>query len=130
MNVAWSLYLSTLLLVAAFPRADAQTTIIRATALVDVEAGRLVQPAVVIVKDDRIQSVNPPSVPEGQQVDLRDLILDILRHGKEVEVLGPTELRQAVVRELGEARDQDLRMGKAVAHALSHRPYTLGPVPR
>jgi len=75
MNVAWSLCLSTLLLVAAFPRAEAQTTIIRAKALVDVSAGKLVQPAVVIVKDDRIQSVNPPSVPEGQQVDLRDLIL-------------------------------------------------------
>ncbi len=34
-----------------------------------------------------------------------ELLMDILRHGAEVEVLGPPELREAVIRELGRAVD-------------------------
>src|SRR2546425_8360653 len=68
----WVTAATILLLTAA---SHAQTTILRAKAFVDVDAGKLVQPAVVVVKDDRIQSVNPKSVPDGQPIDLGDLIL-------------------------------------------------------
>ena len=49
----------------------AQPTVIRAGALLDVRTGELVRPAVVVVEDGLIQSVNPASVPTGaEEIDL------------------------------------------------------------
>ena len=54
----------------------AQTTILRADGMLDVEAGRIVTPATVVVEDERIVAVNPPSLPGGAtEIDLTGLIL-------------------------------------------------------
>ncbi len=54
---------------------SAQTVIVRADRMLDVERGRIVRPAVVVVEGDRIASVNPDRVPEGEVIDLGDLTL-------------------------------------------------------
>jgi len=54
----------------------AQTTILRADGMLDVEAGRVVTPATVVVEDGRILAVNPESLPAGAtEIDLSGLIL-------------------------------------------------------
>lgn len=55
--------------------ARAQTVILRADRWLDVETGRLVQPAVVVIESGRITSVNPASVPPGQAIELKGLTL-------------------------------------------------------
>jgi imidazolonepropionase-like amidohydrolase len=52
-----------------------ETTVLRAARMLDVESGRIVSPAVVVVEGDRIKSVNPASVPRGQVVELGDITL-------------------------------------------------------
>ncbi len=60
---------------AAAPTA-AQTTIVRAAGMVDVEAGELVRPAVIVVQDNLISAVNPENLPaDAAVIDLGNLIL-------------------------------------------------------
>ncbi len=62
-----------LLFLSAVP---AQQTIIRAARLLDVERGRLVQPAVVVVEENKIVAVNPASLPaEATVIDLGEATL-------------------------------------------------------
>lgn len=67
--------LAILLLVPAAPVALADA-VVRAERLLDVASGEFVQPAVVVVRDGRIESVNPDNLPEGLEViDLGDRTL-------------------------------------------------------
>ena len=51
------------------------TVILRADRWVDVEAGAVRSPAVVVVEGNRITAVNPPEPPSGRVVELGDLTL-------------------------------------------------------
>lgn len=46
----------------------AADTVLRADGYVDVKAGEIVRPAVVVVEGGRIVAVNPPALPEGAEV--------------------------------------------------------------
>ena len=60
----------------ATPVARAETVVIRAGGYLDVEKGRLISPATVVVEDGRITAVNPKSVPgDARAIDLGKLIL-------------------------------------------------------
>ena len=51
----------------------AQPTVIRAGALLDVHEGQLIRPAVVVVDEGTIQSINPSSIPtNAEEIDLGD----------------------------------------------------------
>lgn len=63
----FSLILSLIFAVALTSAADAQT-IIRADGYLDVAAGRIISPAVIVVDDNKITAVNPASLPEGAEV--------------------------------------------------------------
>ena len=53
-----------------------ETTILRARRWVDVDAGEIRSPAVIVVEGNRIAALNPPDEPtQGQVVDLGDLTL-------------------------------------------------------
>ena len=71
------LFIGILLLAGLFVRpADAQQIVLRADAILDVAAGRLVRPAVVVVEGERIVEVNPGRLPEeATQIDLAGLVL-------------------------------------------------------
>ncbi|QXD14421.1 amidohydrolase family protein [Rhodocaloribacter litoris] len=65
----------TLILAAVLP-VWAQPAALRAARMLDVETGRIVAPAVVVVEGARISAVNPPALPEGAAVlDLGDVTL-------------------------------------------------------
>lgn len=51
------------------------TVVLRAARMLDVQTGRIIQPAVIVIEKDRIKSVNPASVPQGQVIDLGDVTL-------------------------------------------------------
>jgi len=54
----------------------AQTTVLDAAGYVDVRAGEIVRPAVIVTEDDRIAAINPDTVPDGTETyELGDLIL-------------------------------------------------------
>jgi imidazolonepropionase-like amidohydrolase len=56
--------------------APAQTTVVRADHMLDVQAGRVVDGAVVVIEGDRIEEVGPAVPPAGARViDLGDLTL-------------------------------------------------------
>jgi imidazolonepropionase-like amidohydrolase len=56
--------------------ADAEPVAIQAAGYVDVRAGELVAPALIVVEDERIVAVNAAKAPDGAKiVDLGDLIL-------------------------------------------------------
>jgi imidazolonepropionase-like amidohydrolase len=59
------------------PREPAQptVTVLRAARMLDVQTGRIISPAVIVIERDRIKSVNPASVPAGTVVDLGDVTL-------------------------------------------------------
>jgi len=61
------------------PKESAQqvpaVTVLRAARMLDVQTGRIVSPAVVVIEKDRIKSVNPASVPAGTVIDLGDVTL-------------------------------------------------------
>jgi imidazolonepropionase-like amidohydrolase len=61
--------------VSAWAGPAAAQTIVRADRMLDVERGRIVRPAVVVIEDGRIRSVNPESVPDGRVIDLGDVML-------------------------------------------------------
>ena len=48
--------------------ASAETIVLRADRLVDVRDGDYVKPAIVVIDNDRITGINPPSVPAGARV--------------------------------------------------------------
>ena len=50
--------------------ADAPATlkVLRADRYVDVESGRIVSPAVIVVRGQRIEAVNPASAPTGAMI--------------------------------------------------------------
>jgi imidazolonepropionase-like amidohydrolase len=60
--------LTSLLLFALPSLLHADTIVLKAARMLDVEAGRIVSPAVIVVEDERIADVNPDSVPAGAQV--------------------------------------------------------------
>ena len=69
-------FLFCVLLLAAVATASAQPLVIRADRMLDVESGEIVRPAVVVVEDGRIQSVNPAQEPAGAEtIDLGDVTL-------------------------------------------------------
>ena len=49
--------------------------VLRAERMLDVQTGRIVSPAVVVIEKDRIKSVNPATVPGGQLIDLGNVTL-------------------------------------------------------
>jgi imidazolonepropionase-like amidohydrolase len=49
--------------------------ILRAARMLDVESGRIVQPAVIVIEGDRIRGINPATLPQAQTVDLGDVTL-------------------------------------------------------
>jgi imidazolonepropionase-like amidohydrolase len=49
--------------------------VLRAARMLDVQTGRIVSPAVVVIEKDRIKSVNPAIVPTGTVIDLGDVTL-------------------------------------------------------
>jgi imidazolonepropionase-like amidohydrolase len=51
------------------------TTVVRADRWVDVEAGEVRSPAVVVVEGNRIAAINPRDVPAGDEIDLGDVTL-------------------------------------------------------
>jgi imidazolonepropionase-like amidohydrolase len=56
--------------------ADAEPVAIQAAGYVDVRAGKLVTPALIVVDDGRIVAVNTAKAPDGAKtIDLGDLIL-------------------------------------------------------
>jgi imidazolonepropionase-like amidohydrolase len=56
--------------------AAADPTIIRAASYLDVDSGKLVSPALIVVEEGLIQAVNPESLPDGApSIDLGDLTL-------------------------------------------------------
>ncbi len=63
------------MLIAPHP-ADAEPVAIQAAGYVDVRAGELVSPALIVVDDGRIVAVNTAKVPDGAKtIDLGELIL-------------------------------------------------------
>ena len=52
-----------------------QVIVLRAARMLDVQTGRIIAPAVVVIEEDRIKSVNPAGVPRGRVVDLGDATL-------------------------------------------------------
>lgn len=72
-GIAASLVLSLLLAVSALA---ADRVVVTADRMLDVESGRLVRPAVVVVEGSRIVAVNPPQLPEGAKtIALGDVTL-------------------------------------------------------
>ena len=64
------------LAVALAPQASAARLVVQADRMLDVEAGRVVPDAVVVVEDGRIAAVNPEDLPDGAEiVDLGDRTL-------------------------------------------------------
>src|ERR1041385_7862285 len=58
------------------PSVAAQTVILRSKAVVDVEAGKLIAPGVVVIEGNRISAINPAQLPAGAQtIDLGDMTL-------------------------------------------------------
>src|SRR4026207_444794 len=53
----------------------AAVIVLRAARMLDMQTGRIVSPAVVVIEKDRIKSVNPASVPSGQLIDLGNVTL-------------------------------------------------------
>lgn len=54
----------------------AQTLVLRADRMLDVESGDVISPAVLVIEGDRIRAVNPEAVPEGgESIDLGDVTL-------------------------------------------------------
>lgn len=56
--------------------AAAETTVVRAGAYLDIDAGTLSSPAVVVVEDGRIVAVNPETTPaDARVIDLKGMTL-------------------------------------------------------
>lgn len=53
----------------------AEPIVIRAKAYLDVDSGRLVEPAEIVIEEGVITAVNPSSLPSGERIDLAGLTL-------------------------------------------------------
>jgi imidazolonepropionase-like amidohydrolase len=53
----------------------AETTILRAARYLDVDAGRYVSPAVIVIEDGKIAAINPETTPSEGIIDLGDMTL-------------------------------------------------------
>ncbi len=63
------------LLLGAAP-GTAQTVILRSKAVLDVEAGKLIEPGIVVIEGNHITAINPSQLPAGAQtIDLGDMTL-------------------------------------------------------
>jgi imidazolonepropionase-like amidohydrolase len=63
------------LLIAAAGSVAVAQTVVRADRMLDVESGRIVPNAVIVIEDGRIKSVNPSTVPSGEVIDLGNVTL-------------------------------------------------------
>ncbi|MEL6546616.1 MAG: hypothetical protein AAFQ82_18460, partial [Myxococcota bacterium] len=70
----WKAFAAIWLLSGAVAEAG-EPVVVRAASYVDVERGRLVSPAVLVIRDGRIESVNPESPPSGEVIDLGSRVL-------------------------------------------------------
>jgi imidazolonepropionase-like amidohydrolase len=61
--------------IAAWSYPAGAQTIVRADRMLDVEGGRIVENAVIVIENGLIQSVNPGTVPDGDVIDLGDVTL-------------------------------------------------------
>jgi imidazolonepropionase-like amidohydrolase len=75
MRVATSTALVAVFLGAAAAPALSEPTVISAKAYLDVDRGRLVEPATIVIDEGVITAVNPSSVPTGERIDLAGLTL-------------------------------------------------------
>jgi imidazolonepropionase-like amidohydrolase len=66
---------SCLFLALAGPGAAQETTVLRAARLLDITAGRIVRPAVVVVRGDRIERVGGAAPAAARVIDLGDVTL-------------------------------------------------------
>ncbi|MBL0156286.1 MAG: amidohydrolase family protein [Bryobacterales bacterium] len=65
-----------LALIAAAASATAQTTVVRAQRMLDVQTGRMVAPAAIVVSGATISAINPATLPAGAKViELGDVTL-------------------------------------------------------
>jgi imidazolonepropionase-like amidohydrolase len=64
-----------LLVATAAAPAFSEPTVVSAKAYLDVDRGRLVEPAVIVIEKGVIAAVNPSSIPSGERVDLAGLTL-------------------------------------------------------
>ncbi|MFL5402945.1 MAG: hypothetical protein ACJ8BF_09030, partial [Gemmatimonadales bacterium] len=63
-------------LMVAYPAAAQQVTVVRAARMLDVVKGEMVQPAIVVVADGKIQSIGSADVPaNARTIDLGDMTL-------------------------------------------------------
>ncbi len=54
----------------------AQTTVVRAARYLDVETGKYVAPAVVVIQNGKIGAINPESIPgDAEEIDLGEMTL-------------------------------------------------------
>lgn len=60
---------------AAGVSARAETIVVTAKAYLDVDRGRLVEPATIVIENGVIIAVNPSAVPSGEEIDLGELTL-------------------------------------------------------
>jgi imidazolonepropionase-like amidohydrolase len=67
MSFKFSISLSVIFLLLA-QSAVAQIIVVKANNMLDVRSGKIVSPAVILVKDGVIESVNPSSLPSGAQI--------------------------------------------------------------
>ncbi|MDH5588649.1 MAG: amidohydrolase family protein [Gemmatimonadota bacterium] len=81
--------------------------VLRAARLLDVRSGRMLENAVVVVRGDRIESVNPDQLPEGaHEMDLGDVTLlpgFIDAHTHLVSQIGAGSFTDAVMQTLADA---------------------------
>ena len=75
MRVATSTALVAVFLGAAAAPAFSEPTVVSAKAYLDVDRGRLVEPATIVIEEGVITAVNPSSVPTGERIDLAGLTL-------------------------------------------------------
>ena len=63
-------YLSVCCLILASGLAGASTTVLKAARYLDVETGNYVSPAVIVVNDKKIESINPATEPDAAVLDV------------------------------------------------------------
>jgi imidazolonepropionase-like amidohydrolase len=55
--------------------ASSEPIVVSAKAYLDVDLGRLVEPALIVIEEGAITAVNPPDIPAGERIDLAGLTL-------------------------------------------------------
>ena len=76
MKCSWRSLTSLLILLAFAVPVTAQSIVLQADRMLDVESGRIVEDIVIVVEGDSIRSINPENIPEGaRKIDLGDVTL-------------------------------------------------------